>query len=188
MSMNKSFSRLIRSLRAGFRGDLVAVIEFCSLAVFCLPRTAFLNEVKSLYLRSFFGAAIGRRVVYYSGVFIFTGRGLVVGDDVDFARGVIVTTDGGVEIGDRVLVGYGSTILSKNHCVPPGRGRIFFAGHVSKKVVIESDVWICSNCTICPGVRIGQGSVIAAGSVVTRDIPAFVFAAGVPARIIRDRL
>ena len=47
------------------------------------------------------------------------------------------------------------------------------------------DVWVGGGSVICPGVRIGDGSVIGAGSVVTRDIPAGVVAAGNPCRVIR---
>jgi acetyltransferase-like isoleucine patch superfamily enzyme len=57
----------------------------------------------------------------------------------------------------------------------------------NESVVIEEDVWIGVRVTICPGVRIGRGSVIGAGSVVTRDIPEYSVAAGVPARVIRSR-
>lgn len=54
-----------------------------------------------------------------------------------------------------------------------------------KPVTISSDVWVGGAAVICPGVTIGSRSVIAAGSVVTRDIPADVFAAGNPCRVIR---
>jgi maltose O-acetyltransferase len=46
-------------------------------------------------------------------------------------------------------------------------------------------VWVGGGAIICPGVRIGEGSVVGAGSVVTRDIPAGVFAAGNPCRVIK---
>ena len=55
----------------------------------------------------------------------------------------------------------------------------------SAPVVIQKDVWIGANAVICGGVTIGEGSVIGAGSVVTRDIPAGVVAAGSPCRVIR---
>ena len=45
--------------------------------------------------------------------------------------------------------------------------------------------WFGAGVTVCPGVTIGSGCVIGAGSVVTRDIPANSFAAGVPCRVIR---
>jgi maltose O-acetyltransferase len=54
-----------------------------------------------------------------------------------------------------------------------------------KPVVIGSDVWVGGAAVICPGVTIGSRSVIGAGSIVTRDIPDGVFAAGNPCRVIR---
>lgn len=55
----------------------------------------------------------------------------------------------------------------------------------SKPIRLEDDVWIGANAVVCGGVTIGKGSVIGAGSVVTRDIPAGVVAAGSPCRPIR---
>lgn len=56
----------------------------------------------------------------------------------------------------------------------------------AKPVIIEDDVWVGENCIIMKGVHIGQGSIIAAGSVVTKNIPAFCVAAGVPARVLKE--
>ena len=53
--------------------------------------------------------------------------------------------------------------------------------------VLEDDVWIGANVIVLRGVRVGRGSVIAAGAVVTRDIPEYSLAVGVPARILRPR-
>jgi acetyltransferase-like isoleucine patch superfamily enzyme len=55
------------------------------------------------------------------------------------------------------------------------------------KIVIEDDCWIGANVTITRDVTIGRGSVIGANSVVTRDIPEYSVAVGVPARVIRNR-
>ena len=52
-------------------------------------------------------------------------------------------------------------------------------------IKIGNDCWIASNVTVCGGVTIGDGCVIGAGSVVTKDIPAGVLAAGNPCRVIR---
>ena len=54
-----------------------------------------------------------------------------------------------------------------------------------KPVLIGADVWVGGGAIILPGVTIGARSVIGAGSVVTRDVPAGVFAAGNPCRVIR---
>jgi acetyltransferase-like isoleucine patch superfamily enzyme len=165
----------------------VSLVEYISWLVFKMPRFRFMNFIKSLYLRFFFKANIGARPVFYPDVWIFTGRNLTVGDDVDFAKGVLITTDGGVDIGHRVLIGYGTQILSSNHAVPSGRGRIFNAGHVKKPVCIGNDVWLGANCIILPGVTIGEGAIVAAGSVVTKDVPSFSVVAGVPSKVISMR-
>jgi acetyltransferase-like isoleucine patch superfamily enzyme len=133
------------------------------------------------------GAKVGRRVVFYPGVWIAPGRKLVLGDDVDLATGVIVTTSGGVTIGARTLVGYRAQILSTNHVVPDGQADIFTSGHDRKPVCIGEDAWIGAQAIILPGVSIGKGAVVAAGSVVSKDVDAYTIVAGVPARLIRRR-
>ena len=52
-------------------------------------------------------------------------------------------------------------------------------------MTIGDDVWVGGGAIICPGVHIGSRAVIGAGSVVTREIPEGVFAAGNPCRVIR---
>lgn len=54
-------------------------------------------------------------------------------------------------------------------------------------IILADDVWIGANVTICSGVNIGQGAVIAAGAVVTKNIPPYAIAGGVPAKIIKFR-
>ncbi|MDZ7696586.1 MAG: acyltransferase [Deltaproteobacteria bacterium] len=165
---------------------IVVTFEFVQRLLFSLPRYPFLNRIKSLFLRAV-GAKIGKRVVFYPGVWIVTGQKLVLGDDVDLALGVLITTGGGVEIGDRTLVGYRTQILSSNHVIPPNRGRIFSAGHENALVKIASDAWIGANCLILPGVTIGEGAVVAGGSVVTKDIAPFTIVGGCPAGVLKIR-
>lgn len=55
----------------------------------------------------------------------------------------------------------------------------------SGPITLEEDVWIGANAVVCGGVTIGRGAVIGAGSVVTKDVPAGMVAAGVPCRPIR---
>lgn len=63
----------------------------------------------------------------------------------------------------------------------------FFAWRRSHWVSIGHDVWIGHGVTILPGVTVGTGAAIGAGAVVSRDIPPYTIAAGVPARPIRRR-
>lgn len=167
----------------------VAVVgyEFVMYFLFALPRFKLICKLKSAFLRSN-GATIGRRCVIYPGVWVAPGRNLTLGDDVDLALNVVVQTSGGVEIGARTLVGYGTQILSANHAVPAGRGRIFGAGAVEAPVKIGSDVWIGAQAVILAGVTIGDGAIVGAGSVVVRDVPAYSVVVGNPARVVKHRL
>ena len=55
------------------------------------------------------------------------------------------------------------------------------------RTVIADDVWVGSNAMIMSGVRIGVGAVIGAGAVVTKDVPPYAIAVGVPAKVIKYR-
>ncbi len=52
-------------------------------------------------------------------------------------------------------------------------------------IILERDVWLATGVSVLAGVTIGQGTIIAAGSVVTSDLPPFVIAGGIPAKILR---
>lgn len=168
------------------RYDLVVLVETITQLIFKLPRFSFFNKLKSLYLK-LFRNDIGNNVIYYPGVFIMPPKNITIGDNVDLAKDVLITTSGGVEIGERTLIGYSTKILTSNHNIPKGKQKIFSAGHTHKKVIIEKDVWIGSNCIILPGITVGEGSIIAAGSVVTKDVDSFSIYAGVPAKKIKER-
>ena len=60
-------------------------------------------------------------------------------------------------------------------------------GIAKSRVRIERDVWLGTKVTVCRGVMIGEGSVVGANAVVTRDLPAYAVAVGVPARVMKDR-
>jgi acetyltransferase-like isoleucine patch superfamily enzyme len=173
-------------LRSRLKSMVVISYELIMQAIFSLPRFRVFNVVKTLFLRMV-GANVGDRVVFYPRIWIAPGRNLSLGSDVDLALDVLISTAGGVEIGDRTLVGYRTQIISANHKIGPLTQSILGSGHERKKVTIGRDCWIGGNCMILPGVTIGDGAVVAAGSVVTKDIPTGTIAAGVPARIIRER-
>lgn len=54
-------------------------------------------------------------------------------------------------------------------------------------IIIDDDVWIGYGVTILSGVHIGQGAIIAAGAVVTKDVPPYAIAGGVPAKVLKYR-
>lgn len=88
-----------------------------------------------------------------------------------------------VEIGDHVMFGPRVSIFTAGHPTDAGvRNRLLEFG---KKVVIGNSVWVGGYTVINPGVTIGDEVVIGSGSVVTRDLPSGVIAAGNPCRILR---
>ena len=88
-----------------------------------------------------------------------------------------------VRIGDYTLFGPGVQILTPLHPMDPARRR---REEYGKPIEIGADVWVGGAALILAGVRIGSGAVIGAGSVVTRDVPDRVFAAGNPCRVVRE--
>ncbi len=88
-----------------------------------------------------------------------------------------------VHIGANAFIAPGVCIACSGHAILPEQ-RAEGIG-TSKSITIEDDVWIGANAVVCGGVTIGKGSIIGAGSVVNKDIPAGVIAAGNPCRVIR---
>ena len=88
-----------------------------------------------------------------------------------------------VTIGDNFQAGPNVAIYGASHPLHPATRNTAF--ELGPEVVIGDNVWLGGNVVVCGGVHIGDNVVIGAGSVVTKDIPAWSFAAGNPARVIR---
>lgn len=115
------------------------------------------------------------------------GRGGIrLGNQVEINNMSIIDGTGGVEIGERTLIGPGVRIISYQHLFD-GHQPIREQASESKPIHVARDVWIGANAVILAGVRIGEGAVIGAGAVVSKDIPAWSIAVGVPARVVRHR-
>ena len=110
------------------------------------------------------------------------GSNIALGERVFFNFNCVVLDVCRVTIGAFTQFGPGVQILTPLHPLNAGERREHEYG---KEVEIGSDVWVGAGALILPGVRIGSEAVIGAGSVVTRDVPPKVFAAGNPCRVIR---
>lgn len=121
------------------------------------------------------------------GVTIWFPWRVSIGSGSSINQGVIINGFGNVEIGERVRIAAYCSFNSNDHAFADLSTPIALQGFVASPIVIEDDVWIGTGVHINKGVRIGRGSVIGGGSVVTRDIPPFSVAVGVPCRRIRDR-
>lgn len=110
------------------------------------------------------------------------GSNIRLGTRVFFNFNCIVLDVCEVTIGDHTLIGPGVQILTPLHPLDAVERR---RREFGKPIDIGADVWIGGGALVLAGVRIGPRAVIGAGSVVTRDVPADVFAAGNPCRVIR---
>ncbi len=111
------------------------------------------------------------------------GRNIYLGERVYFNFNCVVLDVCEVRIGDFAFFGPAVQIYAATH---PLNAELRRTQEFGKPVAIGSDVWVGGGAIICPGVSIGSKSVIGAGSVVTKDIPDGVLAAGNPCRIIRE--
>lgn len=111
------------------------------------------------------------------------GYNITLGKNAYFNFNCVILDIAPVSIGSNTLFGPGVQIYGAMHPMLPEQRPNWM--EYGKPVTIEDDVWVGGAAIICPGVTIGRGSVIGAGSVVTRDIPPMVFAAGNPCRVIR---
>lgn len=140
------------------------------------------------------GIMLGRNVtigknsiIMCTGVIANRGVGLTIGDYSAVGAQSFLGCQGGIRIGKNVIMGPGVRIFSENHNFDDRNVPIRLQGESRKGVVLDDDCWIGSGVTIVDGVTVGAGSVIAAGSVVTKDIPPFSVAGGVPAKVLKQR-
>lgn len=126
---------------------------------------------------------VGNNVWIEPPLHVAYGSQISIGDNFYANFNLVVVDDGKVIIGNNVMIAPNVTISTTGHPIDPAvriTGQQF-----SQTVTLEDNVWIGSGAIINPGVTIGRNSVIGAGSVVTKDIPANVVAAGVPCRVLR---
>lgn len=111
---------------------------------------------------------------------VFTPKArLIIGDNCGFSS-TNISAFIEIVIGNNVRVGANTMIMDSDfHTNDPRTGP-------NRPVRIDDNVWLGTNVTVLKGVHIGENSVIGAGSVVTKDIPANVVAAGNPCCVIKN--
>ena len=112
---------------------------------------------------------------------------LVIGDGTWIGEQCFLHAAGGIEIGRNVGIGPGVRIITSSHDEQGREVPILHSRIVVAAVVVEDDADIGVASVVLPGVTIGRGAQIGAGAVVTRDVPPYAVAAGVPARVLRYR-
>lgn len=112
---------------------------------------------------------------------------ITIGRNTSINTGCVIDGTGNVIIGNDVRIAAYVIINSVDHKFTDTDTPIRMQAYIGAPVIIEDDVWIGANVIINKGVTIGKGSVIGAGSVVTKDIPPYSVAVGVPCKVIKSR-
>lgn len=125
--------------------------------------------------------------VYHGAILASYGGKISVGHRTRINPYCILYGHGGLSIGNDCLIATGCVFIPGNHNINQIDAPINAQGLTCVGITVEDDVWFGAKVTILDGVTIGRGSVIGAGAVVTRSIPPYSIAVGVPAKIIGSR-
>ena len=127
-------------------------------------------------------------IIFCTGIISQKGTGIIIGDRTGISARAYLAGQGGITIGNDVIMGPNVQIFSENHNYSDTTITIKEQGVAKQAVVIGDDCWVGAGATILAGVTIGDGCVIAASSVVTKSVPANSIVAGIPARVIKNRV
>jgi acetyltransferase-like isoleucine patch superfamily enzyme len=149
----------------------------------------FLDRGAQVYARAGYARLVlGRWVHLGANTAVRAHEGtLTLGDKSNLAREVSINCYLDVEIGDSALIADNVFISDFDHRFDDLEKPIKDQGITKSRVRIGRDVWLGTKVTVCRGVVIGEGTVVGANAVVTRDLPPYSVAVGIPARVIRAR-
>lgn len=135
------------------------------------------------------GISLGNDVIISRGCVVQGKTGpVVIGDKTDIGCNTYIGSTSGITIGRSGLIaGHcyigGGRYFSERLDIPMMDQGVYSLG----PIVIGDDVWLGAGAIVLDGVRIGKGCIVGAGAVVTKDLPDYAIATGVPARIVRIR-
>jgi acetyltransferase-like isoleucine patch superfamily enzyme len=149
----------------------------------------FLGKDLDVHCRPGYGRMeIGRWVHIGDGNAIRCHEGsLRIGDKAVFGRQNVINCYLDIELGEAALVADWVYICDFDHVTADIHQPIKDQGIVKSPVRIGPDTWMCTKVTVTKGSRIGRGAVVGAHAVVKGDIPDYAVAAGIPAKVVRDR-
>jgi maltose O-acetyltransferase len=141
------------------------------------------QELRDRLLRELVGD-VGEGVVVRPPFYVDYGTYISIGAGTFANYDCVMLDVAPIRIGAACQLATRVQLLTATHPIDPEPRR---AGWESAEpITIGDNVWLGGGAIVCPGVTIGENTVVGAGAVVTRDLPAGVVAAGVPARVIRE--
>ena len=142
------------------------------------------HDARDAILKDLFGS-VGDGVRVMPPLRCDYGEYVSIGDGSFVNYDAILLDCARITLGSNVFIGPRAQIVTALHPMDDHQARRD-GWESAAPVTIGDGVWMGAGVIVCPGVTIGDDAVIGAGSVVTRDVPSRVFAAGNPARVIRD--
>ena len=112
---------------------------------------------------------------------------IVLDEDANVGFNVEVFSAATVRVGKKVLIAAYTYLVGGDHLYDRVDVPVLDQGRTARGIDVGDNVWLGAHVVVADGVRIGRDAVVGAGAVVTSDVPEFHVAAGVPARVIRDR-
>lgn len=110
------------------------------------------------------------------------GKGkLTIGDNTFINCGCQISAQNEISIGKNCQIATGVIMMDSDFHGTEGED----SDVKISSIIIEDDVWLATRVVVLKGVRIGKGATIATGAVVTKDIPPYAIAAGVPAKVLK---
>jgi acetyltransferase-like isoleucine patch superfamily enzyme len=155
-----------------------------TLATGWLPDLKPVMRVRGFLLRPSFKTC-GRNFQVARRVTINFPNRLEIGRDVYIATGSWLHAWGGIVIEDEVQLAPYSVLVTGDHTLKEGSYR--HGPSTLAPIRLCRGSWVASHAVVTKGVTLGRGALLAASSVATRNIPDFAIAAGVPARVIKEK-
>jgi maltose O-acetyltransferase len=147
------------------------------------PLGRLFNKLRVAGLRGIIG--IGKKTIIQPGFRFGLKNSVQIGNHCQINEDVYIQS---ATIGNYVLIAQKVALLAVTHKFGNMEVPIVLQGSTDvNPVIVEDDVWIGRNVVVMPGIRIAKGAIVGAGAVVTKDIPAYAIAGGVPAKVIRFR-
>ncbi len=191
MQINDLSPRLQQSLRDMMSGQMYDAVEpeLVELLDATADRIHRLNQIppsrrqeREAILRDLLGRT-GERFKIVGNFFCDYGFNISVGEDFFANTGLVILDEAPVTFGDHVFLGPGCHFYTAGH--PLDVERRNKGMEYSLPITVGNNVWMGGHVSVMPGVTIGDNTVIGGGSVVVKDIPAGVLAAGNPCRVIK---
>ncbi|MBK7172712.1 MAG: acyltransferase [Bacteroidales bacterium] len=146
------------------------------------PYALFFPYLRKVLVRSFIRkCGKGLRVKRNADISMF----IEIGDNSELGTNCLIQSN--TIIGDYVIMGPDVKIYTKNHSFARLDIPVALQGVSAETTQIGNDVWLSANVIITPGVKIGNHVIVGAGAVVTKDIPDYAIAGGVPAKVLKYR-